>query len=186
MVDRVSALKGHYEPGRFGEPGEPGVRFKEVRGLTLWQIAAWPDSIDAVGVQVAGMAGVQAAPGPGKAVVAARGSLLRVEPLKWWLHGVAAHELDPEQGATLDLSHSRTHLRVAGPQAQACLNRLVSVDLRKRSFPSGSVAVTVMHHVGVTVWRSDHGFELFLPRGFAAALWIVLRDTAVQFGVEVE
>jgi heterotetrameric sarcosine oxidase gamma subunit len=186
MVERVCALKGSYQPGRFGEPGEAGVTLSEVRELLLHQIAAWPQSVDAVAAQAAEWAGADAAPGPGAASVGSRGKLLRIEPLKWWLYGAGVGELDPEQGVTLDLSHSRTHLRIAGPRAGVCLNRLVPLDLRPRSFAINSVATTAMHHVAITLWRSDNGYELFLPRGFAVSLWEVLLETAAQFGVEIE
>lgn len=186
MVERVSALTGHYQQGRYGEPGDPGVSLGEVGDLLLWQIAAWPDSVDAVAARLMADANVDAAPGPGRAVVGDPAALLRTEPLKWWWLGPGAPGLDPEEGATLDLSHSRTRLRVTGPQARLCLNRLLPLDLREASFPVDTVATTAMHHVAVTLWRSAQGFELFLPRGFAASLWEVLFDTAVQFGVEVQ
>jgi heterotetrameric sarcosine oxidase gamma subunit len=158
----------------------------EVRQLVLYQLAAWPDTAEAVGARAAGMAGADAAPGPCAVAVGSKGALLRIEPLKWWLYGAQAQEIDPESGAVLDLSHSRAQVRVAGPQARECLNRLVPLDLRPQSFPVGTVAATAMHHVGIALWRSDEGYELFLPRGFAASLWQVLFDTAVQFGVDVE
>ncbi len=186
MAERISALAGYYEPGRFGEPGDPGVTLTEIRNLVLQQIAAWPDTVDAVGVKAARMAGVDAAPGPGAAAAGSEGALLRVEPLKWWLYGAQAEALDAQEGATLDLSHSRSHLRITGPKARLCLNRLLSLDLRELSFPVGAVASTAMHHVSVTLWRSGDGFELFLPRGFTVSLWEMLFDTAVQFGVEVQ
>jgi len=186
VAERTSALQGHYETGRFGEPGEVGVTVREVEGLVLHQVAAWPDNVDEVAQRLGQVAGVETAPGPCATIVGDKGTLLRVEPLKWWLLGAAAPDLGPEDGSTLDLSHSRTHLRVAGPQAQPCLNRLLPVDLRHGSFVDDRVATTTMHHVAVTVWRSRKGFELFLPRGFAASLWEVLFDTAVQFGLEVE
>jgi sarcosine oxidase gamma subunit len=47
------------------------------------------------------------------------------------------------------------------------------------------VAATAFHHVGVTLWRSEAGYELFLPRGFALSLWELLYESAQQFGVEV-
>jgi len=185
VAERESALKGHYKPGRFGEAGEPRVALQEIPLSVLHQIAAWPDTVDTVADKAAPAAGADAAPGPGAVVVGRRGALLRVEPLKWWLYGAAAPELDPEAGATLDLSHARTQVRVSGSRARECLNRLVPLDLRSESFPIDSTAATAMHHVGVTLWRSPEGYELFLPRGFAVSLWEVLLDTAVQFGVEV-
>lgn len=65
------------------------------------------------------------------------------------------------------------------------LNRHLPLDLREGAFPLGSVASTAFHHVGITVWRSEAGYELFLPRGFAVSLWELLRESAEQFGVEV-
>jgi sarcosine oxidase gamma subunit len=44
---------------------------------------------------------------------------------------------------------------------------------------------TAFHHVGITLWCSDDGFELFIPRGFALSLWEVLAETAAQFGAEI-
>ena len=186
MPDRVSALSGHYQIGLLGKGGEPGVVLSEVPGLILHQVAAWPDTLSSVGVQVAGIIGVSEASGPGTAVVGPDCALLRIEPLKWWCYNSRQMlVLDPEQGTTLDMSHSRTHLRVRGPQAQKCLNRLVPLDLRTSSCPVGSVMSTAFHHVGVTVWHSNNGFELFVPRGFALSLWEVLVETAAQFGAEI-
>ena len=85
----------------------------------------------------------------------------------------------------LDISHSRTQVRINGPQAESFLNRHLSLDLREQSFPVGSVASSVIHHVGVTLWRSEQGYELFIPRGFALSLWQGLVESATQFGLEV-
>ena len=68
-----------------------------------------------------------------------------------------APDLDPEEGATLDLSHARTQVRVTGSRARECLNRLIPLDLRSESFPVNSTAATAMHQVGVTLWRSRDG-----------------------------
>ncbi len=186
MAERESALKGHYRTGRFGETGEPGVSMTEVPIAVLQQIAAWPDTVEAVAAKAARAAGADAAPGPGAAVVGSRGVVMRIEPLKWWLCGVEAPGIDAEEGATLDLSHARTRVRVSGPSAADCLNRLIPLDLRSESFPVDAAAATGMHHVGITLWHSRDGYELFLPRGFAVSLWEVLLDTAMQFGVEVQ
>ncbi len=185
MVERLSALAGHYEVGRFGESGDVGVTLTEVRDLTLHQVAAWPETLKPVGNKAARAIGARAAPGPCQALEREKGALLRIEPLKWWLFGVEAPALKPKEGATLDLSHSRTHVRVSGPQAKAFLNRLLPFDLREEAFPVGSVGSTALHHVGLTLWRSEVGYELFMPRGFALSLWETLVETAAQFGAEV-
>tara|TARA_B000000460_G_scaffold27420_1_gene17367 strand:+ start:410 stop:970 length:561 start_codon:yes stop_codon:yes gene_type:complete len=185
MVERASALSGHYQRGNFGKGGEAGVILSEVSGLVLHQLSAWPDTLDQVGFMGAQACVIDKAPGPGRATVGFHGALLRIEPLKWWCYGSQLPELAAEDGTTLDLSHSRTHLRVQGQAAQACLNRLVPVDLRPNGCPLNSVMSTAFHHVGITLWHSKDGFELFVPRGFALSLWEVLTDTAAQFGAEV-
>ena len=188
MVDRISALAGHYNTGKFGILGESenvGVILADMRGLVLHQVAAWPESVDTVGEQIAKAAGCSQAPGPCKAVVGEKAAALRIEPLKWWLYGVEALQLDAQQGAILDISHSRTQIRITGSEATSSLNRHLSLDLREQSFPVGSVASSVIHHVGVTLWRSDKGYELFVPRGYALSLWEGIMDSATQFGVEV-
>lgn len=175
MVDvkRVSALAGHDKPGRFAVNGECNVMLTEVPDLCLQQMVAWPETLAEVGKLAAAQADDNGA------------SVLRIEPLKWWLVGCAAAELDAEQGTTLDLSHSRTQVRVSGERAVDLLNRHLPLDLREQAFPVGSVASTAFHHVGITLWRSEAGYELFLPRGFAVSLWEGLRESAEQFGVEV-
>ena len=60
-----------------------------------------------------------------------------------------------------------------------------SLDLGEASFPMGSVASSATHHVGVTLWSSAEGYELFMPRGFALSLWEGLVESAQQFGVEI-
>ena len=87
MAKRVSALAGHYQTGHFGIAGQTGVTMTEISGLCLHQIASWPDTLTSVGQQAAVMAGCAAAPKPGQAADGSNGSLLRIEPLKWWLFG---------------------------------------------------------------------------------------------------
>jgi len=185
MVDRVSALAGHNLPGHRGDWGTTGVIMREPQDLLLHQVAAWSDSIDEVGKTLANTIGAKAVAGPGSSVTGSKGSMLRIEPMKWWLVGMAAPEFDAEQAATLDLSHSRTRLCIAGDDAAEFLNRHFPLDLREASFPVGSVASSATHHVGVTLWRSAEGYELFIPRGFALSLWEGLTESAEQFGVEI-
>lgn len=185
MVDRVSALDGHYPTGHIGVSGQTGITLTEIRNLQLHQIAAWPETLKSVGQMAAAMAGSGQAPTPGKAVTGSNGSLLRIEPLKWWLFGGQANNVAADQGTDLDISHSRTHVRITGVEATTLLNRHLPLDLREKSFPENSVASTAFHHVGVTLWRSNEGYELFLPRGFAVSLWEGLMESAEQFGAEV-
>jgi len=185
MADRASSLAGHYPRGRHGLDGQAGVMLCDMPDLLLQQVSAWPETLAQVGAEVAQTVGLATAPGPGQASAGSAGTLLRVEPLKWWLYGTTLVDISPDVGCLLDLSHARTHVRVSGPDAATCLNRHLPVDLRDGACPVGSVVSTALHHVAVALWRSEHGFELFLPRGFALSCWEVLLETAEQFGVEV-
>ena len=150
MVNRESALAAHYHTGHFGLAERTGVTLTEVRDLGLLQIAAWPNTVASVAKTACSMAGCAATPAPGKASDGSAGSLLRIEPLKCWLVSATGEplnntEIDADKGATLDLSHSRTHVRVSGEDAALLLNRHLPLDLRPASFPTGSVASTAFH-----------------------------------------
>ena len=188
MVERLSALAGHDHTGKSGrldEQGNAAVCLQNIQGLVLYQVAAWPDSCRMVSELIAKTAGCPQEPEPDQAATGSHAVAMRIEPLKWWLYGVTAPIIDVEQGVTLDLSHSRTHIRVSGSAAATLLNRHLPLDLREAAFPVGSVASSVMHHAGVTLWHSDKGYELLMPRGFALSLWQGLLASAEQFGVEV-
>ncbi|MCK7613667.1 sarcosine oxidase subunit gamma [Roseibium sediminicola] len=189
MAELMSALKGHLTPGRYGLEGTAGVTLSEVHPFSLTQIAAWPDSLQAVGLEATLLAGCDAAPTPGQAALGPNGTLLRVEPLKWWLIGRDTPpdlpSLPAETGAVLDLSSSRTWIRLGGANAADLLNRFLPLNLSATAFPAGSSASTAFHHIGVTLWRDEDGFNLLLPRSFAASLWEMLTESAAQFGTEV-
>ncbi|NND81792.1 MAG: sarcosine oxidase subunit gamma [Gammaproteobacteria bacterium] len=185
MANRLSALAGHYSPGRFGAEGQAGVHLSVVADLRLHQVAAWPDSLPAVGQLLANSIGQAAKPGPGCAISSEQGAVLRIEPLKFWLLNLDPPTIEAEQGCSLDLSHSRTCVHIDGPQAQEFLGRLLPLDLRAAAFPDNRVASSALHHVGVTLWHRGGGYDLFIPRGFAVSIWEVLHATALQFGLEI-
>jgi len=189
-IERHSALQGHYNVGKtgiLGPDGSVGVILEEVPNLEMHQVAAWANTLDKVGRKAADSVGADSAPGPCQSEFGSSGSILRIEPLKWWLHGAGASllELNPEDGAAMDISHSRTQIRITGARAEEFLNRFLPLDFRQGAFPEGSVASSFIHHVGVTLWRSKEGYELFIPRGFALAIWEGLVEVAQQFGLEI-
>lgn len=183
----VSALQGRLAPCKSDMSGAAGVRISEIPPSTLIQFAAWPDALSQSGAEAARAAGLDTAPGPRRAATGSNGTLLRVEPLKWWFVGDQASFSKPAAGIStvLDLSQSRTRMHLSGPQATRLLNHVLPLDLSNAAFPEGSVASTAFHHVGVTLWRDAHDFSLFLPRSFAASLCEILIETARQYGLEI-
>lgn len=186
MAKRTSALERSYRAGHFGVANTAGVVITLLESLQLGQIGAWPDTITEVGAIAASCLGTPQAPKPLDSVGDVSQALLRVEPLKWWLVGAELPDIPAEHGTVLDLSHSRTRLRIHGEQAATLLNRFIPVDLSEQAFPVGRVISSSMHHVGLVVWRNSGGYELFIPRGYAVSVWELLHQSALQFGLEVE
>ena len=184
-VARASALAGHYNVGLHGAP-EGGVVIREITDLTLWQLAAWPETLIGAADQLAIASGVGSVPGFACATGSETLALLRIEPLKFWVYGASASSAGADESVVLDLSHSRTQLRISGEYATTLLNGYLPIDLRDNAFPVNSVASTAFHHVGVTLWRSPAGYELFMPRGFALSLWELLQESALQYGLVIE
>ncbi len=192
MAERDSALDGHLQPGRYGEAADgPGVVFAEIRDIGPWQVAAWPQTLAAVAVRLAALTGAETVPGPLQAVAGPNGTVARIRPLVFWLTHAGeaavtqAMDIDAETGSALDLSHSRTVIRIEGPRARDLLNRGLPLDLSPDAFPAGAFAATALHQVGVHLHNRGSGYDLFVPRGFALSIWELLRETAAQFGYEV-
>ena len=108
-----------------------------------------------------------------------------MEPLKWWLIGETNFEILSEEGSMLDLSHAFTSIEIKGDIVKEFLNRHLPLDLRDQSFPVNSISSSAVHHVSVKIWRTDQGYRLFIPRGFALSIWEILLETASQFGYEI-
>ena len=172
MVERTSPLAGVLAPGLSGLVGEagPGVRLSTRTDLSLWQVAAWPETAAAVAARLQGEAG----------------AVVRVGPLKWWVIDGGRPAFPVEEAVTVDLSHDQTPIRIAGRDAEALLSRIVALDLRESAFPVGAFAATGGHHMMLKLRRADtDAFELFVMRSFARNLWETLESHAIQFGLEV-
>lgn len=189
MVDRVSALQGALSPGRHGAAsGEPGVRLSERRPGAIWQVTAWPDRLAEAGAAAAAAAGLDAAPGPGRAGFGEDTVVMRTEPLRWLLVSDAetpAPTLSAEDGTLLDLGHARTVIRVEGARSVDLMARMAPLDFRPKAFPEGTVATSAIHHIAATILARTGGFDVFVYRSFGLAIFEHIAETAEQFGVEV-
>ena len=184
MAKRSSALESNYPVGINAANNESRLQLSEIKNLQLTQVAAWPESINKVGSNIANHLNFSEYAPPNKAIVNNSVVMMRIEPLKWWIIGSDVPMLSSNEGTSLDLSHSFTHLEISGPSAP--LNRHLPLDLREMHFPVNSVASSAIHHVSVKLWRSDTGYHLFIPRGFALSLWEIFLKTASQFGYEIK
>ena len=181
---RLSALENLYKPGNYGNETGSNIIFEELSELILYQVAFWPETFQKVGKKLATLLDNDQIPQAGQSIIKGNSGLLYVEPLKFWSIGLIP-EFKEEDAVILDLSHSRTRIRVSGESATELINRFLPLDFREHVFPIGQVASTSFHHVGITLWRTNQGYEIFLPRGFALSLWELLIEGASQFGYEV-
>jgi heterotetrameric sarcosine oxidase gamma subunit len=185
MANRSSALESNYPVGVNATNNESRLQLSEIKNLQLTQVASWPDSINKVGSYIANHLNLNEYATPNKAIINHSVVMMRIEPLKWWIIGSDVPALSSDDGTSLDLSHSFTHLEISGPSASLFLNRHLPLDLREKHFLVNSVASSAIHHVSVKLWRSDTGYHLFIPRGFALSLWAIFLETASQFGYEI-
>ena len=134
MAKRISALAKSYQKGVFGKKDKTGVILLEIKDLILYQVAAWPETLDEVGKKLAKSCNLKEYPSTNKAVSNSHIAILRKEPLKWWIIGNTVEDFPSEEGNILDLSHSQTHIRISGEDSTALLNRHLPIDLREIFF----------------------------------------------------
>lgn len=194
MDNQISAIHNYWSPEQLSPSGEVGITLEELPRFSLFQCSGWPDTMAQTAKLVLKVAGASTAPKNGKATVGVKASVLRVEPLKYWLIAdetmaelmTELTMIPCEVGCALELSHSRTWIKISGSKAENLLNHFLSIDLRHGKFIEGDVVNTAFHHVGVTLWRTEAYFNLLIPRSFAASLWELLLDSAAQYGVELK
>ena len=186
MLKKFSALDSNYKIIKKETNDNLGLIFRKKNNLQLMQVAAWPNTIEKIGLDVANYLNLPTVAEPNKVIGTEKVAMMRIEPLKWWVLGSDLPLLSTEEGTTLDLSHSFTVLELSGKSTNIFLNRFLPLDLRKKSLPENTVASSAIHHVSVKLWRSHEGYNLFIPRGFALSLWEIFLESASQFGYEIK
>ncbi|MDX1600966.1 MAG: hypothetical protein R3191_05580 [Anaerolineales bacterium] len=85
-----------------------------------------------------------------------------------------------------DMTHGYCALAVGGAQVQRVLAMLTGLDLRARSFPSGSVAQTSVAKLHALLLRADIGdipaYLALVGRSVGAYLWDVIVDVSQAEG----
>lgn len=108
--------------------------------------------------------------------------LARIEMSKIWLIGSVALNEVPAAFYPLDLSSSRSVLRIQGPRAHDLLARLCAVDFRDdtRNFHGASI-----HHCAVHIHKLESGFDIYMPRSFGESLTDFIIDISRQYHVQM-
>ena len=192
---RVSAL------GPLGAPAaDPGPAGAPVR---LWETAHTAKinlrgnvNDDGYMGAVAGVVGVAPPAAPNRQAAAGNLGLVWLGPDEWLLTGPAGRE--PELGDELrratagmdvsivDVTEQRTVIEIAGARARDVLAKLSALDLHEREFGPGAAAQTRVGKAGVLILNraaegAEPAYALHVNRSFAAYLWRLLEDAAVEF-----
>lgn len=194
MAEPLSPLGSAWKPGRHGPAGgEPGVVLSETRPGSIVQVAAFP------GLEKAAMAAVKAATGLSlpdgagggaaqetkAAFGIAPGRFLVVDQVEGLAETLRA-ALATADGAVTDLSHGRTAIRVAGPQAEWVLAKLFAIDFSLPAFPVAAGRATQHHDVLAQIQRTGPDrFDLYVFRSLARSFWTMLLHAGEEVGCEV-
>ncbi|MGH7126553.1 MAG: sarcosine oxidase subunit gamma [Stellaceae bacterium] len=194
MAERQSALTGLLTPGVFGAagPAGPGVEIREWKPLTAVQVAAFDPERAACSIGTA--LGVPAPAGRNGVATAGDSTIFWTGPGRWLvvepesrdLASLLAGHCPGDVAAVTDLSHARTTLRAERPKVRDLLAKLCTLDLDPAVFPPGTCAQTQLGQIAVLLYcRVEDGFDIFLPRSFAASAWESIIDAALEFGCRV-
>ena len=197
MPDLRSALTGRLRPGRFGAGGVPLV-LSELPLGTLIQMSGWRETFDDAARPVLAPLGLSGIGGFDRAQESDRALAFRIAPERLLLRfptaatwSEAEGGIDPALTPFLDLSHSRTLLRVAGIAAPDFMARLMPIDFDADEFGPGRFVQSGIHSTAVLAHRVDasggaSAFDIYVPRSFAASLWDFITEAALPFGFRVD
>jgi sarcosine oxidase subunit gamma len=164
---RMSAL-GNWR----GASGE-GLTLGERRGQAMIELAAFGRG-ESAREQLSGALGI-ALPEPGGSAETSGVAALSTGPGRWLLiapEGAAGGvpEIEDDRAVVTDLTGGRTELTLAGPRAALTLMKGTAVDLDPAVFVPGAAAATALAHMPVIIWRRDGGYDVIVPRSYAASL----------------
>ncbi len=116
--------------------------------------------------------------GPGRWIALREGDAGFVPGLVKSLDGVASVA---NQSSALGV------VKLSGPGVRAIMEKGLQVDFCARAFPAGSVAVTAIAHVGVTLWKLDETptVEVAVARSLADSFLHWLEASAAVHGLQV-
>lgn len=199
MLERRSPLANHKycAPGtRVGPVGftETRVRIAERRPISVLQVSAFASSTEDTAGRLATALAI-APPLPNRWSGSRERNLRHIGPGIWQLVGPegalpdAAHlRIDLADVATVvDLSHARTALQIAGPEAPAVIAKYCGLDLHPAQFPTGGATNTRFGHIGMTLARLGEAptYEMLVFRGYAEFVFDALVEAAREFGLVV-
>lgn len=194
MVEQESPLKPVWRPCTHGNfAAGVGVYLSETAPGSIVQLAAWPGKEKTVLQAIKKVAGLTLPDGAGGGAPGEAKSAFGFAPGKFLVideqEGLAESfglVIQAETGTVTDLSHGRTAIRIAGPQAEWVLSKFFAIDFSSTAFPIGAGRSSVHHEIFAQIQRSaPTQFELYVFRSFARSFWQALCRASEEVGCEV-
>jgi len=184
-----SAFSGHLHPT--GDGAMPGVIVHEVSGLGLASVFS---RNGAFGERARAGFSIE----PQRNAYVARGPIAFVGtgPGKWLAlsrTGASGWANTLRQGfgetaSVVDQSDGLGVLRVGGANVRQAFEKGFPIDFHPLAFPPGSAAVTLVAHIGVTVWQLNDAptYEIAVFRSLAGSFMHWLSRSSAEFGLAIE
>lgn len=196
MLERISPLIGLMKPGRFGNsaPDSRPVLVAEMYGRRIIQATAWPQTAPPMGRALKKATGCTLPRTVGRTVTAEGLTVMRIGPRRFWLVSERRFELDPSvftpaMAAVLELTDSRTVLRIEGRHTRDVLAKGLPIDNDRSVLPPDSCIQSVIGHIPVLVHLpaslDDEAFEIYVPSTYARSFLDWLIDAATEYGCEI-
>jgi len=181
-------------PGRHGTPGPGPVRIAAIR-RDIVQVAVRKGRAEDL-ARLFREAFGRDLPAPGRSATAGGLTALPIQPGAWLIvasplgEGTLARRLREagrDASTTVDQSHGRCVLSLAGARARDVLARLCRVDFHPSVFGPGRVAVTPVSDLPCVILQSDSEpcFEIIVVTTFVGSFVHALTDAAATFGYEI-
>lgn len=198
MANSESALAQVYHAGtRTPGPDEDiGVTIREVLGLEIVQVTAWPETFEQVSglTQTAVGCGLPAQPnrveesGSVKALWNAPESAFLISRAPTLLETLT-EVIGADLGTVTGLAAARTVLQISGLQARWVLAKGLSVDLADAVLLPEQCFQSAVHGIPVLGQRLADSetptFELYISRSFAETFWEWLMEASLETGCEI-
>ncbi|WP_193180064.1 sarcosine oxidase subunit gamma [Nisaea sediminum] len=190
---RRSALAGLLIPGDFGAApfNGPGILIAERGPLSVVQIEAGSDDPIAAAGEALGVAPSSV---PNEATGSGRPRILGTGTGRWIVSEPESRDLAahlraalPESAAVTGLSHARVCLRLSGRDARTLLAKGCGIDLHPDAFQPGTSRMTSLFHASVLIdcRSAEPVYDIYVHRSYAAHLFEMLRDGALEFGCRI-
>jgi sarcosine oxidase subunit gamma len=193
MFESRSALAAYAGAGRKPAAVEgPQLRIAEIRGWQLAQLTAWRAAREEFTRRLAAAFGAAPPEQLCHGITHGAVHLVRLTRDQYWWVSAEAAGMEPLRstlpgtcGALTELTDARVRLGVSGSGARELLSAGIALDLHPAVFIVGQGAQTGLHHTGIFLERvAEDGYELYVPRTFAATIWEFLVDAALPHGVK--